>query len=196
MEKITYLPNGQWELVKGEPKMVDHYAMHLPGNQFTDKDQTKQQDLAHSKALDYNKKSVKIMHNENGELEPHILLHRGVTEYSPDSASQPNGIHVSPTHVSTSTDSVHTLRPDIADIYATVYPENEPDYDMSDGPSYESGTGPHKKGPVFSFWVPKSKIHYMGGYSGDRDFDTHAEDQKHTSIRPGKYIRASESEKI
>lgn len=191
MEKITYLPNGQWELAKGEPKIVDHYSMHLPGNQFTDKDQAKQQDDAHSKALDYNKKSVKIMQNEHGQFEPHILLHRGVTEYSPDSASQPNGIHVSPTHVSTSTDSVHTLRPDIADIYATTYPEDDPDYDSS-----QASTGPNKKGPVFSFWVPKSKIHYMGGYGGNRDFDTHAEDQKHTSIRPGKYVRASESEKI
>ena len=186
MEELNFLPNGQWQLSKAEPGNMDHYSFgnSAPDFKITGADVQKHQDIAYKKALSHSKHSVKKMVNEDGEPEDHIMLHRGLTTYNKSETGR-NTMKITPSHIESEDTNVHTLLPHIANAYATKYPTNE------DG---EEVNGPTTKGKVLSFWVPKSKIHHMGGYIGESKFDNHAESQKHTSVMPGKFKRATPEE--
>lgn len=106
------------------------------------------QNIAINRALNFNKNSVKQMPNEDGVTEPHVLVHRGLHRYNSSEAAESNKLKISPTHVSSLTDSVHTLDPNYASNYTSGYSE--------DGDFRLPGIG-----RVFSFWVPKSKIHIV-----------------------------------
>lgn len=186
MEKLNFLPNGQWELSKAEPHGMDHYSFgnRNPEFKITGEDTQKHQDIAHRKALNHSKHSVKKIPNDSGELEDHILLHRGITHYNPNETTGHNAMKITPSHVESDDTNVHTLLPHIANAYSVNYPKDE------DGAETD---GPTSSGKTLSFWVPKSKIHHMGGYTGG-NFDEHAEQQKHTSVMPGKFKRATPEE--
>jgi len=190
MEKITYLTNGQWILEKGEPEgYVDHYSFgnHRPDHVFTGADAIAHQQIAHEKALKFNKHSVKKMPNEKGEQEDHILLHRGIEDYDKKNVDEYNRFKITPTHIESKDAGVHTLLPEIADSYSNKYETDDEGEEMQDSEP--------RKGKTVSFWVPKSKIHHMGGYAGaSQKLDTHAENQKHTSIHPGTFQRATPEE--
>jgi hypothetical protein len=184
MEKISYLPNGQWILEKAKPETKGeawHYGeAKVP---FTDEHAIEQQDYAHDMAASHSKHAVKKMLNEKGEMEDHVMLHRGITGYDPEKSDEYNKLSISPTHIESSDHSVHTLYHDVAG-------------------SYSKKTG--SSGKVLSFWVPKSKIKSMGQKNVEhlitnrqtlkQIYDEHADTQKHTSIHPGKFQRATPEE--
>ena len=190
MEKVNFLPNGQWTLEKAEPKNMDHYKFgnRNPDYKITDADAAKHQDMAYQKALAHSKHSVRNMLNDKGELEDHIMLHRGIGNYNPEATTGHNAMKISPTHIESDDTNVHTLLPHVAKNYSYKYPTDEEGEEIPDGTP--------TKGKVLSFWVPKSKVHYMGGYLGEGSVgtDEHAESQKHTSIMPGKFKRATPEE--
>jgi hypothetical protein len=126
------------------------------------------------------------MLNEDGIVEPHVLVHRGLSHYSSSEAAEPNKLKISPRHVSSLTDSVHTLDPGYASCYTSSYSE--------DGDFKLPGTG-----RVFSFWVPKSKIHIVR--DSYEDIEPRLDDKGFAypenffvAVMPGKYKRATPEE--
>jgi hypothetical protein len=177
MERIKISKNGQWQLVKSLNRNL--YAPPEEHNV----DPAREQQEAMSRAKGLNTNYVKNMNNHAGVEEPHVLVHRGIHSYKESESQEENKMKITPSHVETSSHSVHTLDPDYAHGYTTAYSE--------DGYTELPGTG-----RVFSFWVPKSKINTVGEYDEFKHDPSGVPypDNYFISIQPGKYTRATPEE--
>lgn len=162
MEKITYLPNGQWNLEKAKPAAHESYIYNLrsgdANRSYSGKDLLANQDKVVS---DYKQKiphAIKTMPNDTGSPEEHVLMHRGEdSRATASNAKKPqdfNRYKADDSHIHFSDDSVNT-----------------PNY--SEAMQYTDKANPK----VHSFWVPKSKLHAEGD-----SHQKHILDKDHTSI--------------
>lgn len=177
MEQIRFHKNGQWQLIKSSNR-----NLYAPPEKHG-VDPSREQQEALSRAKGFNASYVKNVKNSNGIEEPHVLVHRGIHSYKESESQDPNKLRITPSHIETSTHSVHTLDPHYAGAYTTAHSE--------DGDTQLPGVG-----RVFSFWVPKSKINTVGEYHDiQRDSSgTPYPDNYFISIQPGKYTRATPEE--
>mgnify|MGYP003330635023 FL=1 len=171
-ELLKTLSNGQWVLEK-----INRNLYGSPEEYGVDPAREQEETISRAKSL--NPDGVRSMKNQHGIEEPHILVHRGLHSYSASQSKNPNMLKITPSHVETFTNSVHTLDLGYADAYTTGYSE--------DGATELPG-----KGRVFSFWVPKSHVLAVGEeHEVKRDDSGKPNPENHfVSIKPGKYKRA------
>lgn len=175
MEKIEFLPNGQWQLAKawGTPT-YDH--LEHGDSPFKDKQTIEQAKKNVIESLKNQKHAVtKMMPNlQTGNDELHVLLHRGVsggvnhgTEGITDAEEGPNMINFSNGKtVKTTHNSIHTSHPEEAEGHAT---------DRDDF------------GALVSHWVPISSIHGNGEFIDNKLGGKEKGDDYHHLIAPGEY---------
>ena len=156
MEKIVFLPNGQWQLEKTRPHIGNSYIYNLNSSDksksYSDEDLHRNQMDVLSLYQKHRPNSIKIMPH-NGKDEYHVLMHRGESLSAKNANKQdPNGFNryaVSDTHVNFPSDSVNTM-------------------DYGHAKDYADGD---KQKNTHSFWVPISKIHAHGGSHVDSALD-------------------------
>ena len=165
MEKLTFSPNGQWELSKAIPKCTDVYNnLSIPENNYTGIDKENIQNHVVKEAAKLNR--VKHITNpETGEPEPHVLVHYGMFGYgeknkvAPWKDDNPNFnnykiLDNGDIHIAGKNGGVvsHSAR------YSSKFAKPEAqDPSEPDEAEYMSSIDP-KDSKLMSFWVPKSKI--------------------------------------
>jgi hypothetical protein len=177
MEQLKLLKNGQWSLLPGLKKSWGSpiYDQVAHGKSpFKDNKAATDAKIHLVKTLKTQPyaKYQRMVNEQNGKPELHVLLHRGIggDEQNPiDVAGKgPNMLNFSSgTHVETDHNSVHTLHPEEAIGHA----------------EYDGEYAKH-----ISFWAPLSSIHGNGKFI-DKHFGYDAEegDEMHALIAPGKY---------
>ena len=156
MEKITYLPNGQWELAKGVPTKPGSYdggrgyGLDLTDSSgvYTGKDLDRMVDAGFKSSSDTNKARVKKMINsDTGKPEDHLLVHFGMGGDIQNNLSQDlNNFKLHEDgHVGV-----------VGNQGALV----------SGDPEFSAGfaSGNKGSGHLLSFWVPRSKIAHMNSH--------------------------------
>lgn len=162
MEKITYLPNGQWKLEKMAWGHKDYALTSHGDNPYTDEEKQAHRDsvMAYVAEKGYDIKDI--------DGQPHILVHRGLNdrEEIDPKGKGPNKIDFSNKGIiSTTHNSIHTLERGGADEYAM-------DHGESDGSS-------------FSFWVP---LTHVIGHGPSINDDLEVPDyHEHVTISPGNF---------
>ena len=175
-ELDSNLENAHYHLKAGNSKMS-----------FTGKDAIDAQDHAYNAAP--HKQDMK---NEHGEMEPHVLMFRGVNNYKQSQSKKNNSLYDAGTHVDANSNTTGTMHSPEALSYASMgdYP---PDFK-------EENTKAGMKPNTFAYWVPKSKIHSTASYlqdkmieGGQKDYTAEGDDS-HVSHHPGKYLKATKNE--
>jgi hypothetical protein len=174
LEEISWLQNGQWELCKmawGTP-IYDH--LDHGNNPIKDSKKAHEAKMNVADSVRNHKVAKhKTMSNlSTGKDEPHVLLHRGISDQGGDMEPKkgPNMIHWDDDHINTSHNSIHSLNPDEAMGHA----EDHDDH-----------------GITHSFWVPISSIHGTGEYIDNHFKAKDQGDKDHVMIGPGQYRRES-----
>ena len=175
MEKLTFLPNGQWELLEkmswGSPIYDQLKHGNSPFKNAKTIQNAKTDAVNTIKGQDYSK-TQEMPNLQTGKDELHVLLHRGLGggenngEIDP-AATGPNMLDFSNGKtIKTTHNSIHTSHPDEAIGHAEEQDSN---------------------GIHLSHWVPISSIHGSGKFIDKAHNHQEEGDDMHYLVAPGEY---------
>ncbi|MCK5610581.1 hypothetical protein KAR91_52395 [Candidatus Pacearchaeota archaeon] len=182
LEKIKYLPNGQWELAKAKTEMPGPYAIEHDNPDHKYKGKDLHQHIRHTikTASTQPHKALKMDINPaTGKNEPHIMLHRGMPDSNMPMDSKRLGnqkFEVTDSHVNHEKTGVHTAIYNVADSYSG---------------GYGGGKG---EAQVHSFWVPVTHVMNNLSFANIKN-ERQNEHGDHMTVGPGNYKKISEEEK-
>jgi hypothetical protein len=169
-EQLLLNKNGQWKLIKTNPTNPESYQsvyglnLNDPNGRYTGDDLLRMQNKAIENNPNYTRNMVNI---ETGNEEPHLLVHFGNDRYDPNFVSHTNrnGMRLNDknnVHVYTTNGAVVSTHANYSSGFAAPGGDIKP------------------QSRLFSFWVPKSKIHADSGHelAGATGYDRLSPEEK------------------